>query len=35
LQPGFTISRLASGTITTPERMEILAAALNEAGLPR
>jgi len=35
LQPGFTISRLASGTITTPERMEMLAEALHEAGLPR
>ena len=34
LQPGFTIGRLASGTITTPGRMAMLADALREAGLP-
>ena len=34
LQPGFTIGRLASGTITTPERMTMLADALRQAGLP-
>jgi adenylate cyclase len=34
LQPGFTISGLVSGQITTPERMEMLATALREAGLP-
>ena len=34
LQPGFTISGLISGQITTPERMEMLATALREAGLP-
>ena len=34
LQPGFTINRLASGTITTPERMARLADALRQAGLP-
>jgi tetratricopeptide (TPR) repeat protein len=35
LQPGFTVSSLVSGNITTPERMGILAAALHEAGLPK
>ena len=34
LQPGFTISGLVSGRITTPERMGMLAAALRRAGLP-
>ena len=34
LQPGFTISGLVSGQITTPERLEMLASALREAGLP-
>jgi TolB-like protein/tetratricopeptide (TPR) repeat protein len=34
LQPGFTISGLVSGDVTTPERMEMLAAALFRAGLP-
>jgi TolB-like protein len=34
LQPGFTISGLVSGNITTRERMSLLAAALREAGLP-
>jgi serine/threonine protein kinase len=34
LQPGFTISGLVSGNITTPERMALLADALAEAGLP-
>jgi serine/threonine protein kinase/tetratricopeptide (TPR) repeat protein len=34
LQPGFTISGLVSGNITTRERMSMLAAALREAGLP-
>jgi hypothetical protein len=34
LQPGFTIGGLVSGQITTPERMEMLATALREAGLP-
>ena len=34
LQPGFTISGLVSGNITTPERMEMLAEALHRAGLP-
>jgi len=34
LQPGFTVSGLVSGEITTPERMTILADALREAGLP-
>jgi hypothetical protein len=35
LQPGFTISGLVSGNITTPERMDMLAGALYEAGLPK
>jgi TolB-like protein len=35
LQPGFTISGLVSGNITTPERMGMLAGALYEAGLPK
>ena len=34
LQPGFTISGLVSGNITTRERMALLADALAEAGLP-
>jgi hypothetical protein len=34
LQPGFTISGLVSGQITTPERMKTLATALRKAGLP-
>jgi adenylate cyclase len=34
VQPDFTISGLVAGRITTPERMEMLAAALREAGLP-
>jgi tetratricopeptide (TPR) repeat protein len=34
VQPGFTISGLAAGQITTPERMEMLVAALRETGLP-
>ena len=34
VQPGFTISGLVAGNITTPERMGILAGALREAGLP-
>lgn len=34
VQPGFTVSGLISGNITTPERMSILAGALREAGLP-
>jgi adenylate cyclase len=34
LQPGFTISGLVSGNITTPERMKLLADALHQAGLP-
>jgi TolB-like protein/tetratricopeptide (TPR) repeat protein len=34
LQPGFTISGLVSGNITTPERMGRLADALHRAGLP-
>jgi hypothetical protein len=33
-QPGFTISGVVSSQITTPERMDMLAAALREAGLP-
>ena len=33
-QPGFTISGLVAGNITTAERMAILADALREAGLP-
>jgi serine/threonine protein kinase/tetratricopeptide (TPR) repeat protein len=35
LQPGFTISGLVSGNITTPERMGMLAEALDRAGLPK
>jgi TolB-like protein/tetratricopeptide (TPR) repeat protein len=35
LQPGFTVSGLASGNITTEERMSKLAGALCEVGLPR
>jgi hypothetical protein len=35
LQPGFTISGLVSGNITTPERMAMLADALDRAGLPK
>jgi tetratricopeptide (TPR) repeat protein len=35
LQPGFTISGLVSGNITSPERMEMLAEALHRAGLPK
>ena len=34
LQPGFTVSGLVSGNITTAERMEPLAAALRQVGLP-
>jgi TolB-like protein len=34
LQPSFTVSGLVSGNITTPERMDMLAGALREAGLP-
>ena len=34
LQPGFTVSGLVSGNITTPERMSLLAGALREIGLP-
>jgi TolB-like protein/tetratricopeptide (TPR) repeat protein len=34
LQPGFTVSGLASGNITTVERMAMLAGALREAGVP-
>jgi len=34
LQPGFTVSGLVSGNITTPERMDKLADALRRAGLP-
>jgi TolB-like protein/tetratricopeptide (TPR) repeat protein len=34
LQPGFTVSGLVSGNITTPERMSVLAGALREVGLP-
>ena len=35
LQPGFTVSGLVSGNITTPERMRTLAEALHRAGLPK
>jgi hypothetical protein len=35
LQPGFTISGLLSGNITTPERTGMLAEALHGAGLPK
>ena len=34
VQPGFTVKSLASGNITTPERMEMLTDALHKAGLP-
>jgi TolB-like protein len=34
LQPGFTVSGLVSGDITDPGRMDILADALRQAGLP-
>ncbi len=34
LQPGFTVSGLVAGGITSPERMAILADALRQAGLP-
>ena len=34
LQPGFTISGLVAGKITTPERMDLLADALRQVGLP-
>jgi TolB-like protein len=34
LQPGFTVSGLVSGNITTPEQMDLLASALREVGLP-
>jgi TolB-like protein len=34
LQPGFTIGGLVLGKITDPERMELLAGSLREAGLP-
>jgi tetratricopeptide (TPR) repeat protein len=34
LQAGFTISGLVSGNITTDDRMDMLAGALHEAGLP-
>jgi TolB-like protein len=34
LQPGFTVSGLVSGDITTAERMDGLADALRQAGLP-
>ena len=34
LQPGFTVSGLVSGNITTAERMDKLADALRRAGLP-
>ena len=34
LQPGFTVSGLVSGNITTLERMDKLADALRRAGLP-
>ncbi len=35
MQPGFTVSGLASGKITTPERMAMLTDALRMAGLPQ
>jgi adenylate cyclase len=35
LQPGFTISGLVSGNITSGDRMAMLADALGEAGLPQ
>jgi TolB-like protein len=34
LQPQFTVSGVVSGNITTPDRMQRLADALREAGLP-
>ena len=34
LQPKFTVSGVVSGNITTPDRMQRLADALREAGLP-
>ena len=34
LQPGFTVSGLVAGNITTPDRMDLLAAALRQLGLP-
>jgi adenylate cyclase len=34
LQPGFTVSGLVAGNITSPERMDLLAGALREVGLP-
>ena len=34
LQPGFTVSGLVSGNITAPERMDLLASALRQVGLP-
>jgi hypothetical protein len=34
LQPRFTVSGLVSGNITTPERMDLLAGALRQVGLP-
>jgi tetratricopeptide (TPR) repeat protein len=34
LQPGFTVSGLVLGNITSPERMDLLAGALRQAGLP-
>jgi hypothetical protein len=34
LQPGFTVSELVSGNITTPDQMNSLATALRQAGLP-
>jgi adenylate cyclase len=34
LQPGFTVGGLVSGNITTSDRMDLLAGALRDAGLP-
>jgi TolB-like protein len=34
LQPAFTIGGLVSGNITTSDRMDMLAGALHQAGLP-
>jgi tetratricopeptide (TPR) repeat protein len=34
LQPGFTVSGLVAGNTTTPERMDLLAGALRQVGLP-
>ena len=34
LQPSFTVSSLVSGNITSSERMELLASALRQLGLP-